>query len=40
VVLEPNLMERNLSEFMWDFKFSWRWVWSSELYSGMYCRVK
>jgi hypothetical protein len=25
---------------MWDFKFSRRRVWSSELSSGMYCRVK
>jgi hypothetical protein len=26
--------------FMWDFKFSRRRVWCSELSSGMYCRVK
>jgi hypothetical protein len=25
---------------MWDFKFSRRRVWCSELSSGMYCRVK
>jgi hypothetical protein len=25
---------------MWDFKFSRRRVWSSDLSSGMYCRVK
>jgi hypothetical protein len=25
---------------MWDFKFSWRRVWCSELSSGLYCRVK
>jgi len=25
---------------LWDFKFSWRRVWSSDLSSGMYCRVK
>jgi hypothetical protein len=25
---------------MWDFKFSRRRVWSSEMSSGMYCRVK
>jgi hypothetical protein len=25
---------------LWDFKFSRRRVWSSELSSGMYCRVK
>jgi hypothetical protein len=27
-------------EFFWDFKFSRRRVWCSELSSGMYCRVK
>jgi hypothetical protein len=27
-------------EPIWDFKFSRRRVWSSELSSGMYCRVK
>jgi hypothetical protein len=26
--------------FMWDFKFSWRREWCSELSSGLYCRVK
>jgi hypothetical protein len=26
--------------FMWDFKFSRRLVWCSELSSGIYCRVK
>jgi hypothetical protein len=25
---------------LWDFKFSWRRVWCSELSSGLYCRVK
>jgi hypothetical protein len=25
---------------VWDFKFSWRRVWCSELSSGIYCRVK
>jgi hypothetical protein len=31
---------RNTPEEMWDFKFSRRRVWCSELSSGMYCRVK
>jgi hypothetical protein len=25
---------------VWDLKFSRRRVWCSELFSGMYCRVK
>jgi hypothetical protein len=29
-----------LSYAMWDFKFSRRRVWCSELSSGLYCRVK
>jgi hypothetical protein len=29
-----------LEEIMWDFKFSRRRVWCSELSSGIYCRVK
>jgi hypothetical protein len=28
------------NKIMWDFKFSRRRVWCSELSSGMYCRVK
>jgi hypothetical protein len=32
--------KRNNCTFMWDFKFSRRLVWCSELSSGIYCRVK
>jgi hypothetical protein len=31
---------RNYGTFLWDFKFSRRRVWCSELSSGLYCRVK
>jgi hypothetical protein len=30
----------NLNASMWDFKFSRRRVWCTELSSGLYCRVK
>jgi hypothetical protein len=29
-----------IRQFLWDFKFSRRRVWCSELSSGLYCRVK
>jgi hypothetical protein len=30
----------NVEEIVWDFKLSRRRVWCSELFSGMYCRVR
>jgi arylamine N-acetyltransferase len=35
-----NYREENSEKNIWDFKFSRRRVWCSELSCGMYCRVK
>jgi hypothetical protein len=32
--------EYKIQRYLWDFKFSRRRVWCSELSSGLYCRVK
>jgi hypothetical protein len=39
-LLMGNLFGIQTKQAMWDFKFSRRRVWYSELSSGMYCRVK
>jgi hypothetical protein len=39
-VLNSSVLQWRKNLYVWDFKFSRRRVWSSELSSGVYCRVK
>jgi hypothetical protein len=40
VTEKASLNKLQTNTFVWDFKFSRRRVWCSELSSGIYCRVK